>query len=707
MAEPPKRHTLLQGLDAATRLAVQPTEVDLQQRLADIIRLVSDIIIETDRHLNIIYASARTADVLGYQSWELIGRPLFSFGRFTRSAPDDGAHPDWKRPFRDLPFRATAKDGTPRHLLISALPVFDKDAESFSGVRMTAEDITRRKSDEDRLRKLILAVEQSPASVMITDRDGIIEYVNPRFTLATGYAAEEAIGRSPSLLKSDRMPRSVYRDIWKAVTAGQEWRGEIYNRKKDGDGFWEYAVISPILDEDGVITHFLAVKEDVTERKSFEDALLQQHNTDDVTGLPNRVLFIDRLEQAIARSRRNGEKGALLFVDLDHFKRVNDAIGHMAADVILRDVGHRLSGVIRPEDTVARMGGDEFAIIVEHCVPAEVEGLGLRLLRAFADPFTETGHEIFVTPSVGMTIFLDDGDTASELMRNADTAVFRAKELGRNVAQFFTPDMNEQAGERARLESALRHALERGELAMHFQPMMNFSTGKVCGAEALMRWTNPDFGRVTPDRFIPLAEATGLILSIGEWALRTSCHQAAEWRETYGEHFRIAVNVSTRQVREPGFVDMVMDAVDDAGISPANLEIEITESLLMEDSGGPANVLVKLRDAGVRLSIDDFGTGYSSLSYLKRFPVDTLKIDRSFVNDLTANGTDITLVEAIITMAHCLGLEVVAEGIETLGQFEALKLRSCDFAQGFLFGGAVPADGFADVLPPDAGIAPA
>lgn len=701
MAEPPLRHTLLQGLDPSTRLAVEPTEADLRQRLADIIRLVSDIVIETDRHLNIVYASPRTTDVLGYQPWDLMGRPLFAFGRFPHGG-DDSPAPDWKRPFRDLPFRAAAKDGSVRHLLISALPIFDKESEGFVGVRMTAEDITRRKADEDRLRKLILAVEQSPASVMITDRDGIIEYVNGRFTTVTGYEPDDVIGRTPSILKSDRMPRGTYRDIWKAITNGKEWRGELYNLKKSGEGFWEYCVISPILDDDGTITHYLAVREDVTERKQFEDALLQQHNTDDVTGLPNRVLLIDRLEQAIARSRRSGQKGALLFLDLDHFKRVNDVIGHLAADSILKEVGQRLSTLMRPEDTVARMGGDEFAIIVEECDPTEVEGLGLRLLRGFTEPFTRTGHEIFVTPSVGMTIFLDDGDTAGELMRNADTAVFRAKELGRNTAQFFTPDMNDRAGERARLESALRHALDRGELAMHFQPMMDFASGKVCGAEALMRWTNPEFGRVTPDRFIPLAEATGLIIPMGEWALRTACHQAAVWCALYGSHFRIAVNVSTRQVRTAGFVDMVLDAIADAGIAPDNLEIEITESLLMEDGDGPADILVQLRTAGIRLSIDDFGTGYSSLSYLKRFPVDTLKIDRSFVSDLTNGSTDATLVEAIITMAHCLGLEVVAEGIETLGQFEALKTRSCDFAQGFLFGGAVPPEGFADVLPPDA-----
>jgi diguanylate cyclase (GGDEF)-like protein/PAS domain S-box-containing protein len=689
MSNLPPDHLLQEEPAANVRLTLAPTEVDLRQRLSDIVRLVSDIIFEMDRHLTLTYVSARSSEVLGYHPWEMVGRPLSVFGRF-QTTVEAGQAPDWRHPFRDRPFLAVARDGRARHLLISALPVFDSLTDAFVGIRATAEDLTQRKADEERLKKLSTAVEQSRAAVIITNRDGVIEYVNSRFTQSSGYTAEEAIGRTPSILKSDRMPRSIYRDLWKSITAGSEWRGELYNHKKSGDGYWEYTVISPILDEAGLITHFVAVKEDVTERKNLEEDLLRQGNEDKVTGLPNRVLAFDRLEQALARARRSSNTGALLLVDLDDFKRVNDVLGHFVADKILREAGDRLAAMVRPEDTVARLGGDEFGIVAGDCKPSAIEGLAQRILRAFATPFTTTGHEIFVTPSVGVTIFPDDGESAADLMRNADAAVRRGKEMGGNAVQFFTPDMNERARQRARLEAALHHALDRGELQMHYQPIVDLTTGRVTGAEALMRWNSAEFGRVAPDQFIPLAEMSGLIVRLGTWALETACRQAATWCQQFGDAFRMAVNVSTRQVRQMGFADLVLKAMTDAGIEPANLEIEITESLLMDEST-PIEELRRLRQAGIRLSIDDFGTGYSSLSYLKRFPVDTLKIDRSFVSGLAEGGADIALVETIISMAHCLGLDVVAEGVESLDQLDLLKGRSCNFAQGFLFGGAVSA----------------
>lgn len=688
---PPKQ--LLQEEPAANlRGTLAPTEIDLRQRLSDIIRLASDIIMEMDRHFILTYVSARSSEILGYQPWEMVGRPLSMFGRFT-SGTDSLPLPDGRHPFHDRSFLAVARDGSARHLLMSALPVFDPLTDSFAGVRATAEDLTQRKADEVRLRKLSAAVEQSRAAVIITDRDGIIEYVNSRFVQSSGYSAQEAIGRTPAILKSDRMPRSVYRDLWKSITAGTEWRGEIYNRKKSGDGYWEYVVISPILDEAGLITHFVAVKDDVTQRKNLEEDLSRQGNQDEVTGLPNRVLAFDRLEQALARARRSSNAGALLLVDLDDFKRVNDVLGHFVADEILREAGDRLVTMVRPEDTVARLDSAEFGIIVGDCQPNTIEGLAQRILRAFATPFTPTGHEIFVTPSVGVTIFPEDGDLAADLMRNANAAVSRGREMGGNAVQFFTPDINERARERAKLEAGLHHALDRGELQMHYQPIVDLASGRVIGAEALMRWNSATFGRVPPDQFIPLAEMSGLIIRLGTWALETACRQAALWRVQFDSKFRIAVNVSARQVRQSGFAELVLQAMTDAGIEPSNLEIEITESLLMDEST-PVGELTRLREAGIRLSIDDFGTGYSSLSYLKRFPVDILKIDRSFISGLANDGTDLILVEAIITMAHCLGLDVIAEGVENLNQLDMLKGRSCNYAQGFLFGSAVSAGDF-------------
>ncbi len=698
MAERAAPGLLYQDLPAGLRSALAPNAADLQQRLADIVRLASDIILEGDRNLTLTYVSARAADVLGYQPWEMIGRPLYAFGRFVSGGGGE-APPDWRHSIRDRAFLATARDGTARHLLISALPVFDPSSDAFIGMRAIARDQTGHKADQERVRKLSLAVEQSPVSVVITDRNGVIEYVNCRFSETSGYSVEEALGRTPGIVGSGRMPRSIYRELWQTILAGQEWRGELYNRKKSGEGYWEYMVISPIVDERGAITHFVGVKEDVTERKRIEEELLRKGNSDEVTGLPNRLLALDRLEQALARSQLQGVMGSLLLIDLDRFNRVNEVLGHFVADKILREAGGRLVSQVRPEDTVARLGGDEFCIVVGECKPEDVEGLAQRILRGFSQPFVSTGHEIFITASVGVTMFPGDGNTAGELMRNADTAARRVKDLRGNSFQFFTPDMNDRARERARLEAALHGALDRGELQMQYQAMIDVASGRVIGAEALMRWNSPEFGRIPPDRFIPLAESSDLIVRIGKWALETACTQGAAWRDQFGPAFRVAVNVSTRQLRHPGFAEMVLRAIDSANLSSRNLELEITESLLMEGSEAVGE-LARLRDAGISLSIDDFGTGYSSLSYLKRFPVCTLKIDRSFVQGLAGGGPDSALVKTIIAMARSLGLSVVAEGVETLGQFDMLKRLGCDVAQGFLFSAAVPPTAFVDAHSP-------
>ena len=700
MSEPVGPRFIFQDLPSSLRSVLDPNPSDLQRRWTDLVRLVSDVVLEADRHLTLTFVSARAADVLGLQPWEMIGRPLSAFGRFVQGGTD-AAEPDWRHPVRDREFLAAARDGTARYLLINAVPVFDTENEGFIGIRATADDRTREKDDRKRLSKLSMAVEQSPAAVIITNANGIIEYVNPRFVAMSGYSTEDAIGRTPSILNSGRMARSVFRDLWTTIQSGKEWRGELYNRRKSGEGFWEYVVISPIFDEAGKITHYVGVQEDVTDRKRLEEAQIKKGHSDEVTGLPNRLLLLDRLEQALARAQRHDTCGGLLVVNIDKFKRLNDVLGHFVADKVLAEAGSRLTALVRPEDTVARLGGDEFAIIVGECPSADIESLAQRIMRGFALPFTSTGREVFVTPSVGLTIFPEDGDTAADLMRNADAATRRVKDLGGNGFQFFTLDMNTRARERARLEAALHNALSRGELQMQYQAMICAQTGRVVGAEALMRWNSPEFGRVPPDQFIPLAESTDLIVHLGNWALETACGQAARWREQFGPDFRMAVNVSTRQLRQPGFAGQVLGVAEACGFPRGNLELEITESLLMEGTDAVGE-LARLRDAGIALSIDDFGTGYSSLSYLKRFPVCTLKIDRSFVRDLVGGATDATLVKTIVAMAHALGLSVVAEGVETLGQLDALKALECDVTQGFLFGAAVPPESFREALPPGA-----
>jgi len=542
-------------------------------------------------------------------------------------------------------------------------------------------------------------VEQSPASVLITNTMGEIEYVNAKFTEVTGYLPEEVIGRNPRVLKSSYTPLETHRAMWETIKAGQEWRGEFYNRKKNGELYWEFASISPIKSPTGQITHFLAVKEDITVRKKYEEQILRQANYDDVTRLPNRVLALDRLSQALARAHRQKSMVGLLFIDLDRFKIVNDTLGHATGDHLLREVGQRLSLCIREGDTVARLGGDEFTIVLPDIgAPKHAEVVADKVLDVFAQPFMVDGQELFTTASVGITLYPLDAHDSHALMRNADAAMYRAKEMGRNRAQFFTRELNEQAMERVRIESLLRHALERNEFSLHYQPIIDLRSGRLVGTEALLRWKNETLGTVPPAHFIPMAEDTGQINMIGAWVIRTACRQVAEWRKLGAAPLRISVNVSSRQFRSPALIEAVSQSLNDNQMPPDHLELEITEGLLMEDVPEITLAFQRLTALGVRFSVDDFGTGFSSLSYLKRFPVTSLKIDRSFVKDVIDDPDHAVLVQAIINMAHSLNLHVVAEGVETAEQMAFVRENGCDSVQGYFVGKPMPAETFSSLL---------
>nr|MBC8159514.1 EAL domain-containing protein [Alphaproteobacteria bacterium] len=430
-----------------------------------------------------------------------------------------------------------------------------------------------------------------------------------------------------------------------------------------------------------------------------EKRLIRQANYDEVTKLPNRVLALDRLSQAIASSKRNGTKAGLMFIDLDRFKAINDTLGHAVGDQAIRETGERIRNGTREDDTVARMGGDEFAVIMTGLkTPMDVEPITQKIMEAFLPPFILEGHEIFLTPSIGITIAPDDGTDPATLMSNADAAMYQAKESGRNNYWYVTPELNKRAHDRLIMENQLRHALEKGEFQIHYQPMIDLRTGEIVAAEALLRWTNAELGSIGPDIFIPLAEEIGLIGSIGAWVLQTASRQVGEWRRKGLSLPRISINVSGRQFHDGALLNVVRNSIDDAGAAPESLELEITENLLMADTAEITENLAKLRDTGVRLSIDDFGTGYSSLSYLRRFPVNCLKIDKSFVQDATIVEGDAKLVEAIINMARSLNLEVVAEGVETDEQVEFLRSHGCEFAQGYYFSKPVSAEEFARIF---------
>ncbi|MCP5420860.1 MAG: EAL domain-containing protein [Gammaproteobacteria bacterium] len=561
------------------------------------------------------------------------------------------------------------------------------------GTLIVRNDITQRKRTEEHLLKLFRAVEQSPVSVVITNLQGDIEYVNPKFVEVTGYSAEEVIGQNSRLLKSGDKPSREYQELWETIKSGKEWRGEFLNRKKDGTLYWEFASISPVKTVDDKITHYLAVKEDITLRKEYETRLLHMANFDEITHLPNRALAMDRLSAALARARRHNCKVGLLFIDLDQFKKVNDTLGHAAGDLLLNQAGQRFRNCLREDDTVARLGGDEFAIILPEIEDAlDAEPVAARILEAFSHHFVVDGHEVYTTTSIGIAVFPDHSHHVDTLMRDADTAMYLAKSKGRNTFRYFTTELNDKARQLMRMESHLRRALELGELTLHYQPIVAIDTGKLDGMEALLRWHNTELGDVSPERFIKLAEDTGLIATIGAWVLNTACRQANQWHVQLQKPLNIAVNVSSRQFHDTTLLRTVLGTLSESGLKPQYLELEITEGLLMDDLSQTTSTLYELAKLGVHLAVDDFGTGYSSLSYLRRFRVDKLKIDKSFIQGMTTDANNAVLVKTVVALGHSLGLRVVAEGVETQAQLAQLKEYNCDLAQGYYFSPPVPGD---------------
>lgn len=559
--------------------------------------------------------------------------------------------------------------------------------------------ITERMKIEENLRKLSHAVEQSPVSVVITDTQGNIEYVNPKFVQVTGYEQDEIFGKNIDILNSGQTPDNVWQDLWDTVSMDGEWQGEFLNKKKNGELFWERAYVSPIKAMDGTTTHYLSVKEDITLQKEYEERLFRQANYDEITGLPNRTLFIDSLNKAIIQAQKNNKKVGLLFIDLDQFKRVNDTMGHDAGDALLKIAADRLPRCIRDGDTLARIGGDEFSIILPDIKDeTDAEHVANKIKNVFDYAFDLNGVEVYVTVSTGIAIYPDDGTTSQTLMRNVDTAMYEVKNRGRDAFGFFNPDLMQGNTERIRKEMLLRQALEKSEFYLLYQPLIDIQTSQVIGAEALIRWENEELGFVGPDQFIPLAEETGLIVPIGAWTIIKACEEAQRWRDNGSPDLRLAINISSRQFRDGNLLEIVKGALDNSGLPPEALELEITESLLMDDRTNAGETLKSFRDMGIGLSVDDFGTGYSSLSYIKKFPISTIKIDRAFVNDVTVDEEDAALCRAIIAMAQSLGHETIGEGVETAEQFQFLKENGCSQAQGYYFAKPLTGDAYLDYV---------
>lgn len=561
-----------------------------------------------------------------------------------------------------------------------------------------ASAIARQRS-ERQLQQSAAVFENTAEGVMITDADGRILDVNHSFTVITGYAKAEVLGKNPRMLQSGRHDDAFYRDMWAVLRKAGQWEGEIWNRRKNGEIYPEWLNVSEVLGKNGSISNYVGVFSDISHAKRSQMELNFLAHHDPLTGLPNRLLFNERLGHALKRAQRENRQVALLFIDLDRFKNINDTLGHPVGDMLLSQVAQKMQQAIREEDTLARLGGDEFTVILEDVGHSRnAAAVAEKLMACFTIPYSIQGRELYLTASIGISLFPQDGDGVDTLLKNADVAMYQAKALGRNAYHFFTEALSVSALERFSMENDMRQALHRQEFSVHYQPQFSLQTGRIIGAEALVRWRHPDKGLISPGRFIAVAEDSGLILPIGEWVLRTVCEQMQAWREAGGELERVSVNISGMQIQRGHIVELVRRVLAESGLPPRFLELEITEGFIMHQSDGAIETLEALRALGVALSIDDFGTGYSSLTYLKRLPVSKLKIDQSFVQGIPRDSNDEAIAKAVIALGKSMQFELVAEGIENDLQHWFLKRHECDFGQGFHYCRPLPSAAFAKLL---------
>ncbi len=658
-------------------------------------------------HTRHVFANRMAARMLGYTVEELL-----------RTEIRDIVHPKALEQVSDHQRRRIAGEDIPNHyetLLITKdgrpLPVaLNASRTTWMGRDASMaffRDISAAKRAEAQMHKLSSTVEQAADAVMITDREGVIEYINPAFTAMTGYAREEAVGFKPSLKKSGKQSEAFYRKLWETILSGDVFNDVFINRRRDGTLYYEEQTITPLRDQEGYITHFVSTGRDISERMAIQERLQYMAHHDVLTELPNRTLFMDRLKQALARARWHKRVVAVMFLDLDRFKQINDSLGHEVGDRLLGEFSRRIESNLRDGDTVARFGGDEFVILLNDIRdPQDIADIAEKTLGIANDAFHINGHELSVSASIGISLFPYDGEESDMLMRNADTAMYRAKETGKNNFQFYSREMSDKAFHRLSLENALRHALEREEFALHYQPVIDIETGRMIGAEALLRWENPEFGPVPTGEFIHLLEDTGLIIPVSQWVMNTACAQAAAWVHARPD-LHISVNLSRRQLASKSVLTMVQDALHNSGLSPRLLILEITESFLMHNIDSAVDILNSFAEQGIGLAIDDFGIGYSSLSSLKRLPLHILKVDQSFVRELITDPDDASIVRTILAMAANLKLDVIAEGVETAEQLAALRSFGCRNVQGFYYSRPLPHDQIEPLLIKDFSHAPA
>lgn len=563
-------------------------------------------------------------------------------------------------------------------------------------IRAILSDINEQKANDEYLRQAAAMFEATREGVMITDAQTKILVVNRRFAELTGYSAKEVIGKTPSILSSGQQNELFYAAMWEKVKTKGHWQGEIWNRRKDGEIYPQMLTISAVRSDHNHVSHYVGVFSDITQLKDAEARLDFLAHHDPLTGLSNRLLLFSRLEHCISLSRRERKSAALLMMDLDRFKDVNDSYGHMAGDELLQQVAHRLTSRLRNIDTVTRLGGDEFALLLEDLShPQDAALVAVEIIESLTTPWRlSNGLEVRIGVSIGISLFPEHGKSSEELLQHADTALYRAKGEGRGNFKYFSEDMTHAALRRINLETLLRRAVVKDELLVYYQPQVDIRSGRIMGAEALLRWHNAEEGMIPPNQFIPVAEEIGLISEIGEWVLRQVCQQGVRWIAAGLPPLKLAVNLSLHQFRHGDVATMVADVLHETGFPPEMLELELTESALMEREYEVVLILQRLQDLGVRLAIDDFGTGYSSFAYLKHFPLNILKIDKTFIKDLTVQEDDKEIAAAIIGLGHTLHLQVLAEGVETEEQLIFLREKGCDFYQGYLTSPALSEQAF-------------
>lgn len=667
-----------------------------QQLLINIARSSGDAVIGQSLDTRITFWNPAAEQLFGYRAEEVLGRTIAVVTPpalkhtlcelYQRVAQGEEIH--------QLPGRALHKSGELIDIALTMAPIRDRQGQ-IRGFVTACRDQRAHRQAERTLRLWGQALAASADGVIIVDarppRRRIV-FVNEALARLTGYRPQQLIGRTDRILLSRELDQPGLLELEQAMAEGRDAKVTLHTYHRDGTPLWIEVSVAPVRNSRGQPTHYVEIVSDVSERIRYQEELAHQANHDSLTGLPNRSLLRDRLHQALASAHRSGSRVALLFMDLDAFKYVNDSLGHDAGDQLLQMVSRKLVNCVREEDTVARLGGDEFVMILEDLdQPSDAGAVANKIMATLSQPFTLSGREIYIGCSIGIAVYPNDGEDETELLKKADAAMYRAKGAGKNTFRFYQPELDRHASERLSLESALRGAIRREEFVLHFQPQWDARDGTVVGVEALLRWQHPQRGLLGPDVFMPLAEETGLVVPIGRWILSAACAQMSIWREHFDWNFPMAVNLSARQFGDSGLLRTVLEALFDSRLPADGLELELTESMLMREPDTVLRTLRAFKDHGIRLAIDDFGSGYSSLNYLRRFPVDKLKMDRAFVADVCAGQREAALVGSIVALGHSLGLTVIAEGVENREQLAYLQRVDCDQVQGYLVGRPQPA----------------